>query len=91
MDIFSEPIVLSIIGGLLYQLFPIIENAKKNRKSKPDQFNWRLLFILPFYCLLAGIIGYVYFEGIEEVNKVMALHVGASAPLILRALGSSLP
>jgi hypothetical protein len=32
MSICSEPIVLAVIGGVLYQIFPIIENLNKKDK-----------------------------------------------------------
>jgi len=88
--ILTEPIYLSMIGGLLYQLFPIIENLKDG-KDKPSQFNPRLIFILLFYAVSAGIVGYVYFDGFVTVNKFMALQIGATTPLILKAIGNAIP
>jgi hypothetical protein len=40
---------------------------------------------------LGGILAYAYFDGQQEVNKLLAIHVGASAPLIIRSMISTIP
>lgn len=52
----------------------------------------------PFYYLsiilniiLGIILGFVYFDDSQKINKIVYFHVGASAPLILRTLATTLP
>ena len=91
MNIFSEPIILSVIGGVLYQVFPIIENLNNKDKEAPNQLNWNLLLIIPFYGFLGGLLCYLYFEEIGSVNKIIYFHIGLSSPLILRSLATIIP
>lgn len=56
MNLISEPIILSFIGGVLYQIFPIIENMSGHNKNKPSQLNWNLAILMPFY----GFLGHYF-------------------------------
>lgn len=89
----TEPVILSAIGGGVYQILPIIENwSNPKQKNKPTQINVRLIVVVLFYVFVGGLLGYAYFDDENaKVNKFMAVQIGLSAPLILRAIGSTIP
>ena len=70
-----------------------IDYDKLNKKDKqaPNQLNWNLLILIPFYGFLGGLLCYLYFDKIGEVNKIIYFHIGLSSPLILRSLATSIP
>ena len=88
--IFTTPICLAMFGGCCYQILPILESYT-NKKDKPIQVNYRTFFLLIMYAIIGGGVGFAYFHDGQPVNSLLAIQVGASAPLILRALGSSIP
>lgn len=85
----NEYIVLSIIGGGLYQLIPVMENI--NKTNEPIQINNRTILLVLFYCLLGGLAGYAYFEKVTEIHRLMAIQVGISSPLLFRTLADNIP
>ncbi|WP_316748538.1 hypothetical protein [Pedobacter gandavensis] len=87
----NEGIMLSILGGVGIQLFSLIELHKTPKKQRPDFkdiFYYLPWIINPFFSWL---IGYAYFSGLQDVNKLLAIHIGASAPLIFNTLTASSP
>lgn len=86
----TEAILLSAAGGAAYQLFPFIEGLRGGN-TIPSQLNWRTMIFLVSYAILGALIGYAYFDSTNSFNKMLAIHVGASAPLILRTLGTTVP
>ncbi|MDO3641505.1 hypothetical protein [Mucilaginibacter sp. L3T2-6] len=86
-----EPIVLGAVGGLLIQLLSLAELAKVAKSRRPDFKDfiyWLPYFINPFF---GAVLAYAYFDGQDHVNKLLAIHVGASAPLIIRSMISTIP
>jgi len=86
-----EPVTLGAIGGLLIQLLSLAELAKVPKSRRPDFKDfiyWLPYLINPFF---GGILTYAYFDGQDHVNKLLAIHVGASAPLIIRSMISTIP
>jgi hypothetical protein len=47
--------------------------------------------VILFNLVLSGILGYVYFDDTQKLNKIVYFHVGLSAPLILRSLATTIP
>lgn len=87
----SEAVYLATTGGLAIQLLSLLElpNLPKNRRPDFKDFIYWLPFIInPF---LGGLIGYAYFNHQQEVNSLLAIHIGASAPLILRTMSMIIP
>lgn len=89
--IFTEPVILSGLGGLSYPLLTFLEfdDMKKGKRITFRRF--RDYFAIFIYIFLAVLMGYAYFEGKEEVNRLLAIHIGISAPLIFRAMTNVLP
>lgn len=84
-------VILGAIGGLLIQLLSLAELYRIPKSRRPDFKDfiyWLPYLINPFF---GGILAYAYFDGQEHVNKLLAIHVGASAPLIIRSMISTLP
>lgn len=89
--IFTEPVILSGFGGLAYPLLAFLEfdNIKKSKCITFRKF--RDYFAVLIYVFLAILMGYAYFEGKEDVNRLLAIHIGISSPLILRTMTNILP
>lgn len=86
-----EPIILSALGAFCLQALQLTEVYNLPKSKRPDfkdVFYWLPYFINPF---IGGVLGYIYFFGKQDFSKVLALHVGASAPLILRTLANQIP
>lgn len=87
----TEPVIITTLGGLAVQLLNIVEglNAPKDRRPDFSSFSYYIGVIVNV--LLSAILGYVYFDEEDHFNKVVYFHIGASAPLILRTLATTLP
>ena len=84
-----EPIIIGAIGGLLYYMFPIIDNYHKPRELRLD--------LKDVFCIPLIIIGpalgslFVYLHLTETtMSKWLAFHIGFSGPLILKQTWQSL-
>lgn len=90
-EFFTEPMILCSLGGFCYPFLIFLEyDAAK--KSKTITFTKLRDYIsLIIYVFFALLVGYAYFSTNEEVNKILAIHVGVSAPLILRTMANTLP
>jgi hypothetical protein len=87
----SEPILISALGGVSMQLINLIDamNAPKDRRPDFKSITYYLGII--FNIVLSVILGYVYFDDTQKLNKIVYFHIGLSAPLILRTLATTLP
>jgi len=86
-----EPVLISTLGGLAVQLLYVADglNAPKDRSPDFKSFSYYLgIFI---NVALSAILGYVYFDDSQRLNKVVYFHIGLSAPLILRTLATTIP
>ena len=91
IKIFTEPVILAGLGGLSYPLLAFLE-FDSTKKSKSVTFTkFRDYFVLLLYVFFAILVSYAYFEGEKDVNKLLAIHIGISAPLILRAMSNIIP
>lgn len=87
----NEYIIISAVGGLTYNLVPLLELYKTPKESRPDFkdfFYWLPYFAWP---LLAGFLLYLYDSPNMKVTKLLAFHIGISAPLIIRKMIEILP
>jgi hypothetical protein len=86
-----EAIILSALGGLCLQLLNLLELNKIPKSRRPDFKDFA--YYIPYIVspLFGALIGYAYFDDQEHVNKLLAIHIGASAPLILRSMSQVLP
>lgn len=87
----TEAVYLSTLGGLAVQLLTLVEvrNLPKSRRPDFKDFVYWLPFVInPFF---GGLIGYAYFNHQPEVNSLLAIHIGASAPLVVRTMSTVIP
>jgi hypothetical protein len=87
----SEHIWLAAFGGLAYNILPLLELQLKPKESRPDFKDiiyWLPYLIWPF---MSGLLAYAYESPQTPLNKMLALHIGLSAPLIFRQLVQVLP
>lgn len=87
----ASTIVIAGFGGLSVNLLNLAEMgalAPDRRPNLKDPLYW---LAFPIGALLAAFVGYVYLASGFEIKPVLALHIGASSPLILRAMSSAIP
>ena len=86
-----DAIVLSIAGSLCVQLLNMTEIGKLTDDQRPDfgSFTYYLPFIT--FPIISGIAGYAYFGDEQHINKMLALQLGASSPLLFKNFTDSIP
>jgi len=84
-------ILIAAGGGLALQLLNLLEIPQLKNKDRPDFKDW--VYYLPYIInpLIGAFITFVYLKANTTLNPVLALHIGASAPVILRTMASTLP
>lgn len=87
----SEPVIISALGGISIQLLYLIDGLNAPKDRRPDFQS--LSYYLGILCNVAisVILGYVYFDDAQKLNKIVYFHIGLSAPLILRTLATTIP
>ena len=86
-----ESVYLCLLGGGTLQILNLIDGLSAPPDRRPDFKSVSYYLVIVFNLLLSCILGYVYFEGTQQLNKIVYFHVGLSAPLILRSLATSVP
>ncbi|MBI1626772.1 hypothetical protein [Comamonas suwonensis] len=87
----SSLIFLAAFGGIAVQLIALSEAHKLPADQRPD-FRDPLYWIA--YIIMAGlgvVVAWAYIASGFELKGFLAIHVGASAPLILRTMASLIP
>lgn len=89
--VLSEPVFISMLGGFAVQLLYLIDGLNAPKDRRPDFRS--ISYYLGILCNIAisGILGYVYFDEKQLLNKIVYFHIGLSAPLILRTLATTIP
>ncbi len=84
-------ILIAAGGGLALQLLNLLEIPHLEKNDRPDFKDW--VYYIPYFInpIIAAFIAYVYLKANTTLNPVLALHIGASAPVILRTMASTLP
>lgn len=84
-------LVIAAVGGLAVNLLNLAEAANLPSDRRPN-FKDPLYWIsFPIGAALGAFVGYVYLASGFDIKPVLALHVGASSPLVLRAAASAIP
>src|SRR5688500_13446654 len=86
-----EPVLFAGLGGAAVQILYLIDglNAPKDRRPDFKSVTYYLGILLNIS--LSVILGFVYFDESQKLNKIVYFHIGLSAPLILRTLATTLP
>lgn len=91
---FNIPVSMQycILGAFAVLLLKFIEDSGLPAEKRPNYLSPLYYFRGLVLLLMAGILGYVYFAN-EPIfsNRLIYFHTGASAPLIIKTLKSSLP
>ncbi|OGL42890.1 MAG: hypothetical protein A2042_01965 [Candidatus Schekmanbacteria bacterium GWA2_38_11] len=87
----NEYILIAACGGFAYNVVPLLELWKTPKESRPD-FG-ELLYWLPYIAwpFLAGFLLYLYESPELKLSKLLAFHIGVSAPLVIRTMIQVLP
>ena len=93
-SIFTEGVILSALGGLAYPLLTLLERIQQPNAKKIDLKDFSFYLSIMIYVFLACIVGYIYFNNKIEFgvnDRLLAFHVGITAPLLIRTLATALP
>jgi hypothetical protein len=90
MDPIIESIIFGLAGGILAELAGWY---KLRYQPKPPAFlhSPRYWIVTIGMILAGGFLVFVYLRAQFELNPIIAMNVGASAPLIIRNFGGTLP
>lgn len=87
----NSAVWFAIFGSFAIKLLELAELHKLPRLERPDLKDW--LYWIPFLILpiLGGGLAQVYISSNTILNPILAVNVGVSAPLILRAFAQMNP
>lgn len=82
----SQAVWLATAGGCAVNVLQLVEYGKRPKLERPDFKD--PLFYVPYLAwpLLGALLAYVYAASGVKLSPILALNVGLSAPLILRAM-----
>ena len=82
---------LAAVGGLAVHLFNLVELQNVPKDRRPDFRDW--LYWLPFAVMpfLAAVVAFAYEQSGTTLSPILAINVGASAPLLLKSFASASP
>lgn len=85
-------IIYSIIGGLAINLWRYIELCRSDNEQEKEFARHKVYWIqFIFSPILGGILTSAYINSGVQLNAILAIQIGASSPLILKSLASSVP
>jgi len=87
----TTPIWLAAFGGFAINILHLVEYSKRPKIERPDFKDWMFWLPYPVWPVLGGILAYAYQESGVQLSPILALNVGLSAPLILRAMVEANP
>ncbi len=84
-------ILIAAGGGFALQLLNLLELSQLKKKDRPDFKDW--VYYIPYIVnpIIGAFITFVYLQANTTLNPVLALHIGASAPVFLRTMASTFP
>lgn len=85
-------IVVAYLGGICINIVRHVE-LRRIPREKRDLITGDPLYSLQFFLIPAvgSIIVLVYVLGAVTMNSILAFHIGASAPAIMKAIAGELP
>lgn len=85
-------IIFAILGGVSINLCRYFELCKSDNEGEKE-FAKRPVYWFQFIftAILGGVFSAAYKSSGVELNAILDIQIGASAPLILKSLASSLP
>lgn len=86
-----QSVYLCLLGGVSLQILNLIDALSAPPDRRPDFRSVSYYLVILFNLSLSVILGFVYFDDAQKLNKIVYFHVGLSAPLIFRSLATTLP
>jgi len=87
----NDSIAFSMAGGFGIQMLSLLELYKTPKEHRPDFCDWTYYVPWIVNIFFAWLIGNAYFGQHPASSTILAIHIGASAPLTFRVLTSSIP
>lgn len=86
-----SPVYFAMFGAFAIKLLELAELHKLAKLQRPDLKDW--LYWLPFVVMpfLGGGLAFMYTQSSIELKPILAVNIGVSAPLILRAMAQINP
>ena len=82
----------AVFGGFAANVIRLFDLVQTPRDERPKTFSDPLysvqFVLLPF---LGGVLAYAYQSGGTALTPILAINIGASAPLIFKTLASAAP
>ena len=89
-DVQIISILLAAFGGIAINVLNLMELQRVAKDQRPDfgdPLYWLPFFVWP---ILGGVLAYAY-ETETDLNAILAINTGVSAPLIIRAFAAANP
>jgi len=85
------PLILALLGGLSVNLLNLMELQNVPRDRRPDFKDF--LYWLPYiiWPLMGALLAFIYEASSTKLSPIIAFQVGASAPLIIKAMAKAIP
>jgi hypothetical protein len=85
-------LLFAIFGGFAVQIINLIELRSVSIQNRPKTFS-DPLFVLQFFIfpIMGGVLAYAYEQSGTSFTPILAINIGASAPLILRSFATVIP
>ena len=84
--------IFAAFGGFAVNFLRLIEIGRLPRSERPDTFSdW--IYCLQFFGmpLIGGVLALAYGWSGTTLSPILAINIGASAPLILKSFASTIP
>jgi uncharacterized membrane protein len=89
---FTEAFFYGIAGGLVPELIALYRMREDFHSNKPGWVNSFFYWIITaVMVLVGGLLALLYKNSGIELTPVLALHLGASAPILLNSLLAAAP
>lgn len=87
----TQAMWFAAFGGIAIPLIGLMELHNVPKDRRPDFRDW--IYWLPFLIgpVLGAVLALVYQKSAMQITPILAVNVGASAPLILRSLAAANP
>ena len=87
----SSTVWFAVCGGFAIKLLELAEIHKIPKVERPDLKDW--LYWVPFAVMpvLGGGLAYAYVSSNTTLTPMLAVNIGVSAPLVLRAMAQANP
>src|SRR3954464_14461784 len=87
-----EVLIWGFLGGAFAELAGVFELRHRVPAELPDHLKSRFYWGVTLTMILAGaVLALAYSKSTPNLSAVLALNIGASAPLALRQIGAAVP